>query len=108
MVRFRRRTRRRVYGGRRHIVADQRIDPLPPVADHRWLMPLYHHDIFPVIDGVVADRVNRRGLLIAALMGSALLSGILAVPISLAIAGGICLFVSLLLILLFPRFRGTG
>ena len=34
---------------------------------------------FPVIGGVVADRVNRRGLLIAALMGSALLSGILAV-----------------------------
>jgi predicted MFS family arabinose efflux permease len=30
------------------------------------------------------------------------------VPISLALAGGICLFVSLLLILLFPRFRGTG
>ena len=63
---------------------------------------------FPVIGGVVADRVNGRGLLIAALMGSALLSGILAVPISLAVAGGICLFVSLLLILLFPRFRGTG
>ena len=30
------------------------------------------------------------------------------VPISLAVAGGICLFASLLLILLFPRFRGTG
>jgi predicted MFS family arabinose efflux permease len=33
---------------------------------------------FPIIGGVVADRVNRRGLLMAALMGSALLSGLLA------------------------------
>jgi len=33
---------------------------------------------FPIIGGVVADRVNRRGLLMAALIGSALLSGLLA------------------------------
>ena len=35
--------------------------------------------LFPIIGGVVADRVNRRSVLIVSLLGSAILSGLLAI-----------------------------
>jgi hypothetical protein len=70
-----------------------------------------------LIQGIIPDQVRGRVLSWREVLfglgptGSILFGAIAqytGVPISLAVAGGMCLFVSLLLILLFPRFRGTG
>lgn len=70
-----------------------------------------------LIQSVISDEVRGRVLSWREVLfglgptGSILFGAIAqytGVPISLAMAGGICLFISLLLILLFPRFRGTG